>query len=82
MEYYPIQNEMTDTVKDILQNIEQASRMIVTVLEVVGFSSLILWGDGREFKNWRDNKIRYNGCHYKLNIPPGRGLLLEQQIPQ
>lgn len=51
MEYYPIQNEMTDTVKDILQNIEQASRMIVTVSEVDGFSSLILWGDGREFKN-------------------------------
>lgn len=47
MECYPVQSEMCGTVKDILQNIEQASRMLVLVSEVLaGF--LLLRVEGRD----------------------------------
>lgn len=47
MECYPVQSEMSGTVKDILQNIEQASRMTVVVSEVLwGFSAAVWCGGG------------------------------------
>lgn len=48
MECYPVQSEMSGTVKDILQNIEQASRMPVLVSEVPGGFFLRCGVSGRE----------------------------------
>lgn len=62
MECYPVQSEMSDTVKDILQNIEQASRMTVIVSEVLlrVFGCCMVWRGGME-GDYRTGKVRNIG---------------------
>lgn len=61
MECSPVQSEMSCTVKDILQNIEQASRMTAIASEVLG--GVLRWycAEGRAGGDCGNGEVRKSG---------------------